>query len=43
MNALSLSVCWFFLGVVTVQAQAPFYQGKSVRIITGYAAEINAA
>ena len=38
MKRLSLSVCWFFLGVVTVQAQAPFYQGKSVRIITGYAA-----
>ena len=38
MKTLSLSVCWFFLGVITVQAQTPFYQGKSVRIITGYAA-----
>ena len=38
MKTLSLSVCWFFLGVINVQAQTPFYQGKSVRIITGYAA-----
>jgi tripartite-type tricarboxylate transporter receptor subunit TctC len=38
MKRLSLAVCLLLLGVVPVFAQAPFYQGKTIRIVTGYPA-----
>src|SRR5918992_5653696 len=38
MKRLSLAVCLLLLGVAPVLAQAPFYQGKTIRIVTGYPA-----
>ena len=38
MKRLPLAVCLLLLGVVPVFAQAPYYQGKTIRIVTGYPA-----
>ena len=35
MNRLALALIVMFLGVSDLQAQAPFYQGKAIRIIVG--------
>lgn len=38
MKRLPLAVCLILIGVAPVFAQAPFYQGKTIRIVTGYPA-----
>src|ERR687896_2135644 len=38
MKTLLLAVSFFLLEIVPVHAQAPFYQGKTIRIVTGYPA-----
>jgi tripartite-type tricarboxylate transporter receptor subunit TctC len=38
MKRLALAICLLFLGVITAQAQTPYYQGKTIRIVTGYPA-----
>jgi tripartite-type tricarboxylate transporter receptor subunit TctC len=38
MKRLPIVICLFFLGVATVQGQTPYYQGKTIRIVTGYPA-----
>jgi hypothetical protein len=38
MKTLSLVIGVFFLGNFAAQAQTPYFQGKTIRIVTGYPA-----
>ena len=38
MNRLALTLAFFFFPVLVAQAQTPYFQGKTIRIVTGYPA-----
>jgi tripartite-type tricarboxylate transporter receptor subunit TctC len=38
MKRLTLALCLHLFAVVTAEAQTPYYQGKTIRIVTGYPA-----
>src|SRR5918996_4992339 len=38
MKTLSLAIGIFILGIFSAQAQTPYFQGKTIRIVTGYPA-----
>jgi len=38
MKKLILALSWFLFSVVSANAQTPYYQGKTIRIVTGYPA-----
>ena len=38
MKALLAAICIFLIGSHAAQAQTPYFQGKTIRIVTGYPA-----